>query len=269
MNHVWQMPTLKGSRRLLLLALADNANDAGVCWPAVSTLAKKCNVSERTIHKFLAEMEPVYLVRSSRSGRSTVYQLLTPPDESNPSTPEQGGRGTPEQGGRGGLNKGADRTIIEPSLEPPRERRARKPASGKKRDPLLDDERVKAYREICHLTANAQQRALIVASVTDPARWRGTLVSWMAHGWRPGNVADMIDRYTNPPNERGTNGQATTDRRSAVERASGLTVEDIAPSYLGAAKDLAARCGRDDGGTGSPGSGDRPALVAGSNHGHG
>ena len=238
MNQVWQMPTLKGSRRLLLLALADNANDAGVCWPSVATLAKKCNVSERTIHKFLAEMEPVYLVRSSRSGRSTVYQLLTPPDESNPSTPEQGGRGEQvgrgeqgggggsEQGGRGGLNKGADRTIIEPSLEPPRERRARKPASGKKRDPLIDDERVKAYREICHLTANAQQRALIVASVTDPSRWRGTLISWMAHGWRPSNVADMIDRYTNPPNERGTNGQA--DRRTAAERSNQLTLAGVA-----------------------------------------
>ncbi|MGB5255148.1 MAG: helix-turn-helix domain-containing protein, partial [Sedimenticolaceae bacterium] len=47
MNWAWRQaltPTLK----LVLMALADAADDQGVCWPSVSTLAKKCSVSTRT-----------------------------------------------------------------------------------------------------------------------------------------------------------------------------------------------------------------------------
>lgn len=38
----------RGNARCILIALADNANDDGVCWPAIATIAKKANVCERT-----------------------------------------------------------------------------------------------------------------------------------------------------------------------------------------------------------------------------
>ena len=48
MTLVWETP-LPDSEKLVLLALADWANDDGVCWPSVKTLAKKCSKSERTV----------------------------------------------------------------------------------------------------------------------------------------------------------------------------------------------------------------------------
>ena len=62
--------------RLMLLALADNANDQGVCWPSVPTLASKCAVDKRNVMKTLARLEDDGHVRvERRSGRVNVYHL--------------------------------------------------------------------------------------------------------------------------------------------------------------------------------------------------
>lgn len=46
----------RGTVKLLLLALADHANDNGVCWPAVSTLADKIGETERHTRRLLKEL---------------------------------------------------------------------------------------------------------------------------------------------------------------------------------------------------------------------
>ena len=65
----------------------------------------------------------------------------------------------------------------------------------KTRDPLLDNPAVVAYRELARLTPNAEQRAAIAAAVTDEERWRRVVREWLTHGWKPGNVAGMLERY--------------------------------------------------------------------------
>jgi hypothetical protein len=48
MTLVWEMD-LPDSEKLVLLALADCANDEGHCWPSMATLARKCSKSDRTV----------------------------------------------------------------------------------------------------------------------------------------------------------------------------------------------------------------------------
>src|SRR4249919_1556589 len=48
MSLVWEL-VLPDSEKLVLLALADCANDEGHCWPSMATLSKKCSKSDRTI----------------------------------------------------------------------------------------------------------------------------------------------------------------------------------------------------------------------------
>lgn len=48
MSLVWSTP-LKGATKMLLLALADSANDEGVTWPSLNTLSKKCSISVKQI----------------------------------------------------------------------------------------------------------------------------------------------------------------------------------------------------------------------------
>ncbi len=42
---------------LVMVALADNANDAGVCWPRLSTIAHKSRISERTAMRLLSSLQ--------------------------------------------------------------------------------------------------------------------------------------------------------------------------------------------------------------------
>ena len=78
MTRVWaaERPR-RSSHRLLLLALADNANDEGVCWPSVATLGRKCATGDRrTVLRQLDWLEREGFVgRHARPGRSTVYHL--------------------------------------------------------------------------------------------------------------------------------------------------------------------------------------------------
>jgi hypothetical protein len=108
MNWAWQQaltPTLK----LLLMALADAADNQGVCWPSISTLAKKCSVSTRTVQRSLRVLIDSGLLtaesRRRRDGSSTSnrYRLLitegdnlSPPRGAGDTLPSQGCQGDPD-----------------------------------------------------------------------------------------------------------------------------------------------------------------------------
>lgn len=49
MSLVWENGPTSSTDRFVLLALADNANDQGRCWPSYQTIAAKCAMSRRTV----------------------------------------------------------------------------------------------------------------------------------------------------------------------------------------------------------------------------
>lgn len=49
MSRVWKTHCETHTQKLVLLALADNANDEGHCWPSVDTLARKCDLTDRAV----------------------------------------------------------------------------------------------------------------------------------------------------------------------------------------------------------------------------
>lgn len=89
-NHV------KGLGRLVLLAIADAADDDGVCWPSVPTLARKAGLSPRTCHRVLDALRQKGVVSwTARQGTSSLYQLHAVPSEapiteSDPCQPDMG-----------------------------------------------------------------------------------------------------------------------------------------------------------------------------------
>lgn len=75
MTLVWQM-NLPDSQKLVLLALADCANDEGHCWPSIATLAKKCTRSERTVQGVIRQLEDAgHLTRQEVRGKGCNYYL--------------------------------------------------------------------------------------------------------------------------------------------------------------------------------------------------
>ena len=81
MNWAWEQQ-LSCSRKLVLMAIADAADDSGDCWPKVKTIAKKCNLSGRTVQRIIKMFSEEGLLeltpRFSPEGRqiSNNYRLL-------------------------------------------------------------------------------------------------------------------------------------------------------------------------------------------------
>ena len=57
MTWVWDHSQAGGTDRLVLLAIADSADHDGAnAWPSVSTIARKCQVSERTVQRSIRSL---------------------------------------------------------------------------------------------------------------------------------------------------------------------------------------------------------------------
>lgn len=76
MSAVWELDLASGEK-LVLLALADQANDEGrQCWPSVASIGKKSGQGERTVRRLLADLEEKgHLTRYLRDGTSTQYHI--------------------------------------------------------------------------------------------------------------------------------------------------------------------------------------------------
>ena len=86
MTQAWENEQVKGSELLLLLALCDHANDDGVCWPSISSLAKKTRVEERAVSKNMRKLYDQGLVTylEKGGGKNTSVYIVTPVPEDTP-----------------------------------------------------------------------------------------------------------------------------------------------------------------------------------------
>ena len=80
MTWAWGLMELDQSQTLVLLALADAANDDGVCWPSQAEIGRKARLKDRAVRNQIRSLEAMGLVSVSRratpQGRKTnVYHL--------------------------------------------------------------------------------------------------------------------------------------------------------------------------------------------------
>lgn len=74
-NQALAQPLPPGTR-MVLVALADMANAAGVCWPSIATLARRACMSVRSVFNHLKALVKAGLIqRRPRIGRSSLYMV--------------------------------------------------------------------------------------------------------------------------------------------------------------------------------------------------
>ena len=125
MSKVWHIDVGDPTRKLILLCLADAANFADyTCWPAIDRIARRCEVSRRTVQYHLRALEQFGLIRTRRrdeDGTTNLYYVL---DDIPPEFQKEGGaKSAPVQPTARGvcnpLHEGGatdcTQTIIEPS----------------------------------------------------------------------------------------------------------------------------------------------------------
>lgn len=75
MTLVWSLD-LPDSEKIVLLALADCANDEGHCWPSMRSLTVKCSKSDRTIQYAIKKLvEEGHLTRREVPGKGCNYSV--------------------------------------------------------------------------------------------------------------------------------------------------------------------------------------------------
>lgn len=123
MSECWPIQGMSPSQKAVLISLADQANDEGVCWPSIATIAARTCLSERAVQgaiKWLVDHKA--LLVKERTGRSTIYKItpaaFAPQQEMHPAdaapTPA-GNAPPPPQMLHPTPADAAPRTVIEPS----------------------------------------------------------------------------------------------------------------------------------------------------------
>lgn len=103
MSQCWPLQGLSVTQKAVLISLADQANDDGVCWPAVGTIAARCCMSARAVRTAMDHLEAVgLLTRDRRFNSSTVYKV-TPANFDKAAAPSKAGR----KAGKAGTAPGA------------------------------------------------------------------------------------------------------------------------------------------------------------------
>ncbi|EME6599724.1 helix-turn-helix domain-containing protein [Escherichia coli] len=97
-------------RKLVLIKLADNANDNGECWPSYQHVADQCEVSRSTVKSHIRALEEMGLLkrefrRKGELNQSNVFYLTL--DNAQQIQPESGGAGAALGGGAGAARGGA------------------------------------------------------------------------------------------------------------------------------------------------------------------
>lgn len=138
----WTVETTP-TAKLVLVALADRADEIGLCWPSITDLAKRTCLSERAVRNAIRTLEAASIVATeTRDGHSSRYRLSIgniaeprhempgldgEPVEATPA-PDAGGGGTTCRGGRHEMPGTPARRAPEPSrttIEPSGNRQAK------------------------------------------------------------------------------------------------------------------------------------------------
>ncbi|HDC7268373.1 TPA: helix-turn-helix domain-containing protein [Escherichia coli] len=169
-------------RKLVLIKLADNANDNGECWPSYQHVADQCEVSRSTVKSHIRALEEMGLLkrefrRKGELNQSNVFYLTL--DNAQQIQPESGGAGA-DRGGAGADRGGAGadpRTYhsFEPVKEPKNIMFERVRTKCEK-SPDLHEETDKAFEEIfwCAGMRKSGKKNAASAFRTQFREWRKT-----------------------------------------------------------------------------------------------
>lgn len=178
MTAVWALD-LGDSQKIVLLALADSANDEGHCWPSMTSLVRKCSKSERTIQGVIKQLvDAGHLTRREVLGKGCNYSVH-PRNDCGPAkaAPPPAESAPPPRSGCG-------QTVI----EPPKNRKSAAPKRAAIKPELVSDE---VWADL--VAQRKAQRAPLTATALEEIEREAEKAGWpledalrqmMKRGWQ-------------------------------------------------------------------------------------
>jgi hypothetical protein len=191
---VWDRTTAGGSLRLLLLALADFADEDGYSWPSRATLAERTGRTERQVRRLITIAIAAGELQADRAGGHTTSRyLITPggaPIGGRTSTSPQGGRRRPPREDTRD-RPGRTPTSPEPSESP--QRSVTDPAHARELELQDAEERLRAIAAADDAEQRYAETGLSgdAARAVDARRAAGPTAAEIAAG----GAADPVVRY--------------------------------------------------------------------------
>ncbi|MGL6241692.1 helix-turn-helix domain-containing protein [Pseudomonas sp.] len=130
MSACWPLQGMSATQKAVLISLADNANDEGVCWPSVPKIAMRTCLSERAVQVSIRWLCSTGIMSTAeRVGRSTLYTLTpaayAPPQQPRPANDaphipqeQHPSPAQPAPAPRSSCTQNRNRTYKDPSAEP-------------------------------------------------------------------------------------------------------------------------------------------------------
>ena len=131
MTLAWAAIVGDHTDKLVLLALADNANDQGECYPSLTNIATRCEMHRTTVVRSIQALEAAgHVSRTVRMGRNTVYQVR--PSQAATSSTERLVADSYQS--QGATNPSQAATSPSPLINPSPSENRHKPSKGKRRE---------------------------------------------------------------------------------------------------------------------------------------
>ena len=206
MNWVWAHSPTSGNERLVLLALADacSRDDGTGCWPSAATIARKANISTRSVRRVIARLETGghLLVHrgGGRAGSTNSYTVVTgdqvvhsPGQDVTPD--DLSGGDTGDRPPRTRLCQGTPDTAVSP--DPPVNPKGTTTVRGRTRAgatrPGGQAETAPAGVFFAELAARSGRWELTAAQ---RRRLAPSVAAALAAGWSPGDLAKVAGTST-------------------------------------------------------------------------
>lgn len=272
---------ISGNDKVVLLSLADHANDYGECWPSIKRLSQRARVSVRTVQRCLAELETAKLIvretRNDPNGRSTSNMYLlcmgeqarTPAEASGGQRKQEGVKLAPYDGDADGMGEGvsSDRvegvngvTLIRTVIKNPHKETSnisydagfeefweaypKRPGNSKK-------DALKAYTKVCqklnvpHQDIMVGVKAYAAYREGEPSQYTKTAAAWL-NGWMWESDWTISGNKTEPKVEKPEAPSASDADMDAVVAKYPGVVSDRATAQKALAAELAKGVALDD-----------------------
>lgn len=201
MSACWDLQGMTPAQKAVLVSLADQANDSGVCWPGIKTIERRTCLSERAVQEALRWLQTTGAVyRDYQPNKTTVYTVTPqnfdpakapskrernrgadgapPADSAPPANGAPGAGGAPPPAGGAPLDP--QQAHPTPAAGAPKSKGNRKgtikepfpPASQPGQQGVDSEKQAKeeAFKELCRETWNAYSAAYALRYKTEPVR---------------------------------------------------------------------------------------------------